>query len=199
MDTHSISEIIEKIAHYSDLNLSDIPNLDLYMDQILTLFDSSLSNNKRYPNDKLLTKTMINNYSKANIITPVTGKKYSKEQIIQILLIYYLKNSLTIQEIKRLNIPKNTENDQLVNIYKVFSNIKNKINENLDPFLTKLLSDFKLDLSDNNRLLTILFFSYLSTRFTNILQTIIDEYYPETVDKDKNKEKINEKEKKNDK
>ena len=35
---------------------------------------------------------MINNYSKAKVITPVKGKKYTKEQIIQMLIIYQLKN-----------------------------------------------------------------------------------------------------------
>ena len=60
---------------------------------------------KKNEDDKLLTKTMINNYSKAKVITPVKGKKYTKEQIIQMLIIYQLKNNLSIQEIKELLTP----------------------------------------------------------------------------------------------
>ena len=52
--------------------------------------------------DRVVTKTMINNYSKDGLIKPVKGKKYSKEHIIQMLLIYSLKNTLSINSVKRL-------------------------------------------------------------------------------------------------
>ena len=95
-----LEQIIDKVINKSILKSQDIPSLDLYMDQIMTLFETNLNDNKRYKDDKLLTKTMINNYSKAGIIKPVKGKKYTKEQIIGMLIIYNLKNIITIQEIK---------------------------------------------------------------------------------------------------
>ena len=82
MEKLELIEIIDKVVNKSDLKASDIPSLDLYMDQIMTLFEEHLQDNKRYNEDKLLTKTMINNYTKAGIIKPVKGKKYTKEQII---------------------------------------------------------------------------------------------------------------------
>ena len=88
-----LTGIVNKVANKTDLKSQDIPSLDLYMDQIMTLFESNLKDNKRYDDDKLLTKTMINNYSKAGVIKPVKGKKYTKEQIIGMLLIYNLKNT----------------------------------------------------------------------------------------------------------
>lgn len=72
-----------------------MPDLDLYMDQITTLFAD-----KTQEPDGLLTKTMINNYSKDGLIKPIKGKKYSKEHILQMLLIYRLKQTLSIQQIK---------------------------------------------------------------------------------------------------
>ncbi len=87
MEKLELIEIIDKVVNKSDLKASDIPSLDLYMDQIMTLFEEHLQDNKRYNEDKLLTKTMINNYTKAGIIKPVKGKKYTKEQIIGMLLI----------------------------------------------------------------------------------------------------------------
>ena len=93
MNKELFENIIEKESQKSSLVSKDIPDLDLYMDQIMTLFETHLSNNKKNEEDKLLTKTMINNYSKAKVITPVKGKKYTKEQIIQMLIIYQLKNN----------------------------------------------------------------------------------------------------------
>ena len=108
-----LEQIIDKVINKSILKSQDIPSLDLYMDQIMTLFETNLNDNKRYKDDKLLTKTMINNYSKAGIIKPVKGKKYTKEQIIGMLIIYNLKNIITIQEIKDLLLPIYETNENL--------------------------------------------------------------------------------------
>lgn len=81
------------------LHPDDIPNLDLYMDQIIALMNTHLgTDGEKEP----LTRTMIHNYSKAGLITPLKGKKYSKDQILQMLAIYSLKNTLSIAQIKRV-------------------------------------------------------------------------------------------------
>ena len=82
MNQLELSEIIDKVVNKSDLTTKDIPSLDLYMDQIMTLFDVNLADNKRHEDDKLLTKTMINNYSKEGLLKPIKGKKYSKNHIL---------------------------------------------------------------------------------------------------------------------
>ena len=97
---NELEQIIDKVINKSILKSQDIPSLDLYMDQIMTLFETNLNDNKRYQDDKLLTKTMINNYSKAGIIKPVKGKKYTKEQIIGMLIIYNLKILLQFKKSK---------------------------------------------------------------------------------------------------
>ena len=117
---NELEQIIDKVINKSILKSQDIPSLDLYMDQIMTLFETNLNDNKRYQDDKLLTKTMINNYSKAGIIKPVKGKKYTKEQIIGMLIIYNLKNIITIQEIKDLLLPIYETNENLEIIYDRF-------------------------------------------------------------------------------
>ena len=102
MNKETLETLVEKESQKSSIMSKDIPDLDLYMDQIMTLFEIHLANHKKNENDKLLTKTMINNYSKAKVITPVKGKKYTKEQIIQMLMIYQLKK--TIYPFKKLKI-----------------------------------------------------------------------------------------------
>lgn len=174
----NLEKIIEQVLHQSILASTDIPNLDLYIDQIMTLFDVNLQDNKRYVDDKLLTKTMINNYSKAGVIKPVKGKKYNKEQIVGMLLIYYLKNTITIQEIKQILTPIYQNEESLEAIYKQFINIKTNQNEQLNQALTKTINDYNLNLDDpKNQLITILVLSSLASQITKIVEGIIDNYH----------------------
>lgn len=85
----------------------DIPSIELYMDQITTFMEKELKGNKRNEEDKILTKTMINNYSKNDLLPPSNKKKYSKNHIILLIYIYYLKNFLSINDIQKLLQPMN--------------------------------------------------------------------------------------------
>ena len=102
----------------------DLPNIDLYMDQITTFMDEQLSACKRYDEDKILTKTMINNYAKNNLLPPPNKKKYSREHVITMLFIYYLKSILSINDIQSILNPLTDkyfgkENEQnMMDIYK---------------------------------------------------------------------------------
>ena len=95
----TILQSLEKVEY---IKSEDIPNIDLYMDQVLTLFDQCLSGSKRTPEDKLLTKTMVNNYVKEGLMTPVKGKKYTRQQIMQLLCVYHLKQTLRLNDVKAL-------------------------------------------------------------------------------------------------
>ncbi len=77
----------------------DIPSIELYMDQVTTFMDKYLEKNKRTPEDKTLTKTMINNYTKNELLPPPENKRYTKEHIILLIYIYYLKNVVSINDI----------------------------------------------------------------------------------------------------
>ena len=98
-----ISKILKSIIEKMDLIEADeIPNIDLYMDQVTTFMESHLGNLKRNPEDKVLTKTMINNYAKNELLPPPDKKKYSKNHVIMLTFIYYFKNVLSISDIKTL-------------------------------------------------------------------------------------------------
>ncbi|MBQ8281082.1 MAG: DUF1836 domain-containing protein [Lachnospiraceae bacterium] len=84
---------------------NDIPNIDLYMDQVTKFMDENLESSKRFDSDKLLTKTMINNYTKNDLLPPPEKKKYSKDHMYMLLFIYYLKNFLSIRDVKKIISP----------------------------------------------------------------------------------------------
>lgn len=104
--TADIKETLESIL--SKINLidaNDIPNIDLYMDQVTTFMESHLGNLKRSPDDKVLTKTMINNYAKNHLLPAPDKKKYSKEHLLLLIYIYYYKSILSIGDIQSLLEP----------------------------------------------------------------------------------------------
>ena len=176
MNKELLENIIEKESQKSSLVSKDIPDLDLYMDQIMTLFETHLANNKKNEEDKLLTKTMINNYSKAKVITPVKGKKYTKEQIIQMLIIYQLKNNLSIQEIKELLTPIYESDTDLSLLYDHFIDIKQVMNQQLQKLIQQILEDFSLQIENQEDFfLLVASLSSLSHSLTNIAETLINE------------------------
>ena len=93
-------EILDQLELETNLSLDDIPNIDLYMDQVIQLFENTFANSKRNAEEKVLTKTMINNYAKGKLIFPIKNKKYSKEHLILMSLIYQLKGALSINDIQ---------------------------------------------------------------------------------------------------
>lgn len=96
----NIKHLINQLGLENHITLEEIPNIDLYMDQVIQLFESKYNSTKRDPGDKVLTKTMINNYAKGKLFFPIKNKKYSKEHLILISLIYQLKGVLSINDIK---------------------------------------------------------------------------------------------------
>ncbi len=97
---NSILASLDRIGHISP---EDIPGIDMYMDQVTTFMDKGLSATVRFPGeDKILTKTMINNYAKNNLLPPPVKKKYSKEHVLLLIFIYYYKGILSIGDIQKL-------------------------------------------------------------------------------------------------
>lgn len=100
-----LGELHKKLKAIDYIKTEDIPNIGLYMDQITTFMDEQLAACKRYENDKILTKTMINNYAKNDLLPPPVKKKYSKEHLLTLLFIYYFKNILSISDIQTILNP----------------------------------------------------------------------------------------------
>lgn len=95
-----INSLMASLDRIDYIKAADIPNIDLYMDQVTTFMESRLKNTTRNPGvDKVLTKTMINNYAKNDLLPPPDKKKYSREHMYVLLFIYYFKNILSINDI----------------------------------------------------------------------------------------------------
>lgn len=100
-----ILKVLRTLQNIDYVRPDDIPDIDLYMDQVTTFMNEHLKSSKRFKNDKILTKTMINNYTKNNLLPPPEKKKYSKEHMLLLIFIYYLKNFLSISDIQKIIEP----------------------------------------------------------------------------------------------
>lgn len=118
------------------INREEIPNIDLYMDQVTTFMESHLGHMKRNDDDKVLTKTMINNYAKNDLLPSPEKKRYTKEHVLLLTLIYYYKSVLSINDTKKILAPitekyfNGKKGNDLSFIYDEIKNFEKDIIEN---------------------------------------------------------------------
>jgi len=193
MDKETLLKIVEKLSSCKDIQLSDIPCIDLYVDQVTTLFDDKLGDIKREPSEKVLTKTMINNYTKSKIIMPPKNKKYNKNHMILLSLIYNLKQILSINDIKllfdplfnRANSAKGVLKVDLDELYNAYLSIKEDDMEKFSDYFSDVF-DHVLSVSSetikdtNNKQTLILLVLALAAQAAfnkRLAESIIDEYF----------------------
>ena len=101
-----LNSILESFDRMKFVHAEDVPDIDLYMDQVTKFMGEHLKSSARYPEqDKILTKTMINNYAKNDLLPPPVRKKYSKEHMLLLIFIYYYKGVMSIGDIQTLLSP----------------------------------------------------------------------------------------------
>lgn len=95
----------EEIKDFHLPRWQELPNIDLYIDQLVSFLEQYLSGyikNDREKDEKIITKTMINNYVKHKTIKPPVNKKYNKEHMASLFVIFLLKEVYSIHEIEKL-------------------------------------------------------------------------------------------------
>lgn len=118
---------IEEACSFANPTKQDIPNINLYMDQLLEYYESTLGVLKRSGETSIFTKTMINNYVKSGLVDPPTKKKYGSSTIEDLIIIYHLKKAFSIQDISIILESIKTNG----HYYDHFINDYNNIRDNL--------------------------------------------------------------------
>lgn len=146
IDTNDVlNSVLESLSRIDYIHSGDVPNIDLYMDQVTTFMDAQLASTKRYQEDKILTKTMINNYTKNNLLPPPTKKKYSKEHVLLLILIYYFKNILSIKDIESLLKPLNEKyfhSEEDLNLTSIYEEICSMEKAQIEPLKKEIEETF---------------------------------------------------------
>ncbi len=205
MDTKQfLSGILDEFNKIDYVKPEDIPNIDLYMDQVTTFMDSQLATSRRHPDDKILTKTMINNYAKNDLLPPPEKKKYSKEHVLTLIFIYYFKNILSISDIQSVLNPitekyfgKNHETLSLEDIYKEVFSLEHQETQNIikdlaKKFNTSMKTFEDVDDEEAELLRTFSFICMLSYDVylkKTIIERIVDQVLSTSTPSDKNPKK----------
>ena len=145
-----MNSVIASLVRIDVISLDEMPNIDLYMDQLTTFMDERLKKTTRHPeSDKILTKTMINNYAKNDLLPPPIRKKYSKDHLILLIFIYYLKSILSINDIQTLLQPLKERfhvSDDELNLSKIYETAYELQTEELEPVIEDLKKKYQRSL-----------------------------------------------------
>ena len=141
-----LESILESLSKMEYIKSSKIPDIDLYMDQVLTFMNGNLDNVKRYESDKVMTKTMINNYAKNHLLPAPEKKKYTKEHIMVLMFIYYFKNILSIGDIQSILNPltdRYFESGEELNLEKIYEEVFSLEKGQIEQLKQTLTNDYK--------------------------------------------------------
>ena len=139
-----LNSILDSLSRIDHAKLEALPDINLYMDQVITFMEKELYPTKRHEEDPILTKTMVNNYVKNNLLPPPEKKKYSKEHILTLVFIYYFKSILSISDIQSILNPitdryfgKGSSEMSLEDIYKEVFGLEHQETLNIMKDLAK--------------------------------------------------------------
>ena len=100
---------------------NELPDLELYMDQVLSLIERYLGSYAGFER-KGLTASMVNNYVKLGVMPPPVKKKYTRVHLAHLIMICVLKASLPIDLIGKL-IKESTASQEESEVYNDFCEI----------------------------------------------------------------------------
>ena len=142
-----LSSILTQLKEIDYVRPEEIPNIDLYMDQVTTFIESELAPSTNRKDGKVLTKTMINNYAKNNLLPPPEKKKYNKEHMLILIFIYYFKNIMSISDIQTVLNPitdkyfgKTDDGIKLADIYNEVFSLEYQETKDLMKSLSKVFN-----------------------------------------------------------
>lgn len=158
------------------INYDEIPDIDLYMDQLTTILEEKLSGYKRERGEKILTKTMINNYTKDAVLPPPERKKYNKEQIALLIIIYHLKPAATLSDISLIFDAVEAKKLGVPNFYKLFEEILSRETAALSDEIAERLANNDIK-GDENTMLAVSLIVSASLR-KHMAEKIIDNLIP---------------------
>lgn len=145
---------LNDLAEYNTPRIDYLPDLDLYMDQVITYMEKCFGPLSEYTNDKVITNSMINNYVKGNVIPNPVSKKYSRIHLIYIIAICTLKQVLPIADIAKL-LKISEEEAENYFLYDTFRNAQDESIHTIANTVLETLKYINTDTEDDLKILAL--------------------------------------------
>ena len=136
---NEVEGIAREMSRAPQIQPEEIPDLEIYMDQLTTYLDKRLSFYSREAEAPFITRSMVNNYSKARLLPPPVSKRYSRIHMMVLSLICQLKRLFTIQDLGRLLAPVSQEK-QAEGLYRLFLEAQREVIDHTPEMTRELLA-----------------------------------------------------------
>jgi hypothetical protein len=172
----TVKQIAQDLSVPEQIKVEDMPKINLYMEQLLSFANDSLGFYRRSEDEPLLTKAMINNYSKNHISPPPVDKMYRKLHIMAYALIYQFKQLISLDDMKSITA-KFEHTADLEKTYRLFLEEQQEAFGHLPKRAEEIISQAEhLDIDDAKLILPVLIAQLLAGAQSEILfvQKLID-------------------------
>lgn len=163
---------LNELNHFSYKNYEELPDIELYMDQVVTFLEKQLKIFQTSSLDKQITSSMINNYVKGEVIPAPISKKYNREHLASIEEVVSLKQVLTIAEVKQI-LDEHFKDSQSKG--EAFNQFNKANNEKLDQTINEAFKGLNdIDDNDTNALVNLaLDFALSANAYITIAKRIL--------------------------
>ncbi|MGI6205948.1 MAG: DUF1836 domain-containing protein [Anaerovoracaceae bacterium] len=200
-----LKQQLNTIKENGVIQTKDMPDMDLYLDQVEGFFRKFLDNINDDLAEKYVTKSIINNYARKGLIAKPNGKKYTKAHMIMIAMVIYLRSIFKIEDISKLMKPLidsyNSKYDDSIDPEVVYDIAENVVEHSRNEFFTGIDDSISLikrrledtDIEDDERMEMLILILTLSIRagmekyLANRLMTV---YFDEPAKEKQEKIKI---------
>ncbi len=121
-----IREQLERLLGQESIDPRDIPGVELYMDQVIRFMETRLEDRRSGPEEKLLTRTMVNNYVKSGLVEKPDKKRYNARQMMLLIMIYHMKNVLALGDLK-LFLEDGDPEESVEQLYRMFLEVQEEV------------------------------------------------------------------------
>ena len=155
----TLEDWLNELNNFSFRKYEELPDIDLYMDQVVNFLEKQIKIFQTSSLDKQITSSMINNYVKGEVVAAPISKKYNKEHLASIEEVITLKQVLSIAEVKQILNTRYNDEACKGDIFNAFNELQtekissivseafkhlNDIDDNDTKSLTQLALDFAL-------------------------------------------------------
>ena len=189
-----VKTILDDYVNKGRILPGDFPDMELYMDQAAMFMNKKLEIYQKNDDEPVMTKAMISNYVKHDMLPKPNKKKYSRDHLAMLTLIFYLKGVLQVQDIEHLMKPLidnyNSEFEEQFDFLKLYGGIENLYSAQRDKVAEEVYQDIdhikkflnKYENADDDATELFMLICLLSMRADAqryIVQKLMDEYFTE--------------------